>query len=134
MSDDKKDKIGYKNPPKNTQFKKGQSGNPGGRPKKSQNVQSLVKKEMAEIISVEENGMTKELSKAQVLVKGLFAQALQQDHKAIRTLWPLLQQIGVLDQQLEQQTEIDHMQPSDLDILKRFIPHLEAKEENHNEA
>jgi len=39
MSEDKKSnkdkKVGYKKPPKKTQFKKGKSGNPKGRPKKS---------------------------------------------------------------------------------------------------
>lgn len=32
-----KDEVGYKKPPKKTQFKKGQSGNPKGRPKGSKN-------------------------------------------------------------------------------------------------
>lgn len=35
MSEDYK--VGYKTPPKPTQFKKGKSGNPGGRPKGTSN-------------------------------------------------------------------------------------------------
>ena len=36
MADDDYD-VGYKKPPKTKQFKKGKSGNPGGRPKGSKN-------------------------------------------------------------------------------------------------
>jgi Family of unknown function (DUF5681) len=32
-------KVGYGKPPKTTRFKKGKSGNPGGRPKGSLNLQ-----------------------------------------------------------------------------------------------
>jgi predicted outer membrane protein len=34
MTNDQSPKVGYKNPPKHTQFQKGRSGNPRGRPKK----------------------------------------------------------------------------------------------------
>ena len=39
MSDDD-DPVGYKTPPKNTQFQPGQSGNPKGRPKGTKNQQN----------------------------------------------------------------------------------------------
>ena len=36
--------IGYGKPPKHIQFKKGQSGNPKGRPKKPKNLAALILK------------------------------------------------------------------------------------------
>lgn len=35
-------KAGYKNPPQHTRFKKGASGNPGGRPKCSKNLRTII--------------------------------------------------------------------------------------------
>jgi hypothetical protein len=35
MMEKSTEKVGYKNPPKNTQFQPGKSGNPAGRPKGS---------------------------------------------------------------------------------------------------
>jgi len=36
------DEVGYKKPPKNSQFKKGQSGNPGGRPRREKNNSARI--------------------------------------------------------------------------------------------
>jgi len=42
--DKKQDNIGYKSPPNDTRFKKGQSGNPKGRPPKSKSKLQLYEK------------------------------------------------------------------------------------------
>jgi hypothetical protein len=36
------DKVGYGNPPKDTQFQPGQSGNPGGRPKRHKGLSEAL--------------------------------------------------------------------------------------------
>lgn len=47
MSDEKKDyEVGYGKPPKRTRFKKGQSGNPKGRPKGAKGFTASLKREM----------------------------------------------------------------------------------------
>jgi hypothetical protein len=43
-----KHEIGYKHPPKRTQFRPGISGNPSGRPKGSRNVAAVVRRTLEE--------------------------------------------------------------------------------------
>jgi hypothetical protein len=46
------DRPGYKNPPKGSQFKKGQSGNPNGRPKGTPNPGSIIATLVARKVTV----------------------------------------------------------------------------------
>jgi Family of unknown function (DUF5681) len=75
-------RVGYRRPPKKTQFKKGQSGNPRGRPKGSHNLATDLKEELEDRVTVRESGRSRRLSKQQVLIKTLMAKALQGDLKA----------------------------------------------------
>lgn len=83
---DKDNKVGYKNPPKSTQFKPGQSGNPKGRPKGLKNLSTDLKDELEEKIVVTEGGKTLELTKQRAMLKTLMAKALKGDTKAANSL------------------------------------------------
>ena len=48
--------VGYGKPPKETRWKKGQSGNTSGRPLKSKNQKSIYQRTMAKQVSVKQNG------------------------------------------------------------------------------
>lgn len=61
--------TGYANPPKETQFKKGQSGNPKGRPKGDKNYLTLANRELSQKVSIMENGRHKTISKKEVFIK-----------------------------------------------------------------
>lgn len=74
--------VGYAKPPKSGQFKKGQSGNPKGRPKGARGVKASLKRELESSMTVRERGREVKLSKAEVLAKGLVGAALKGDTKA----------------------------------------------------
>ncbi|WP_445949374.1 DUF5681 domain-containing protein, partial [Sphingorhabdus sp.] len=50
------DAVGYGNPPKHSQFKKGQSGHPKGRPRGKRNMASLVAEVLAQKVTITANG------------------------------------------------------------------------------
>lgn len=86
--------IGYKRPPKSGQFKKGQSGNPKGRPKGSNNFVMLLEQELAQSIVVNENGKKKTVTRMQAMVKRMVSGALQGETKAMLTLVEILKRTG----------------------------------------
>jgi hypothetical protein len=63
--------VGHGKPPKSTQFKKGQSGNPKGRPKGSKNFATVYHKVGREFVTVKENGRTRRLTKQEALLVDL---------------------------------------------------------------
>jgi hypothetical protein len=78
--------VGYGRPPKHTQFKKGQSGNPKGRKKGARGRKTDLRAELNERIEVTENGKSVKLTKQQLMVKQLAAKALKGDVRAISKL------------------------------------------------
>jgi len=81
--DDKTDEVGYMKPPKRTQFTKGKSGNPKGRPKGSQNVATLMEMIDRQLVQVTENGRTRYVTKFRAMVLQLTNKALRGDIRAI---------------------------------------------------
>ena len=75
--------VGYRKPPKNTQFKTGQSGNTKGRPKGSRNMKTDLEEELNEKITITESGKQRKLTKQKVMLKSLFAKAVKGDPRAI---------------------------------------------------
>ena len=93
MADDKDDKkdydVGYGKPPKQHQFKKGQSGNPRGRPKDSRNLKQVLMEVAQEELPITENGQLRVVSRKEALVRTLFAKALKGDLRATKQLTDL---------------------------------------------
>ncbi len=78
--------VGYKKPPKHSQFKKGQSGNPRGRPRRAKTIASLFSGVLDEKVTVTENGRRHKIAKAEAMLKHLVNDAAQGDIKATQTV------------------------------------------------
>jgi hypothetical protein len=76
--------VGFGKPPKHTQFRKGHSGNPKGRPKGSQNVSALIRKMFHEKVTVKSNGRTRSMTKLEAAFVQLINKAANGDLKALK--------------------------------------------------
>lgn len=79
-------KVGFAKPPKDHQYKKGQSGNPKGRPKKSRNIAVLFRKGMDEKVVVTENGKQKKITVREAIVQRALIEAMKGKDKAIERI------------------------------------------------
>jgi hypothetical protein len=78
--------IGFGKPPKRTQFKKGQSGNPRGRPKGQPNIATVLVKALREKVIVNENGRRKVITKLEASITQLVNKAAAGDLRALQQL------------------------------------------------
>lgn len=90
MSDDDPDEVvGYRRPPKKSQFKKGVSGNRKGRPRRKTNfevgpnmdpeIAELILSEASRAVSIRENGRAEDVSIKKALLRTLNHSALKGD-------------------------------------------------------
>ena len=61
--------IGYGKPPEHTRFKKGQSGNPKGRPRRAKTTGTILRETLKEKVTVTENGKRREINKLELILK-----------------------------------------------------------------
>lgn len=113
----KKDyEVGWKRPPKASQFKKGKSGNVNGRPKLKKAFKTDLQEELEEIIAVSDKGKSKSITKQRALLKRLTANALNGNMQALKTL------ITLIISQLPQTEEVvEALSNDDLAIIQKFI-------------
>ena len=78
--------VGFGRPPRLTQFKPGQSGNPAGRPRGAKNFATALEEELNARLTVTENGRRRRISKREVIAKHLVNKAASGDLKAIPLL------------------------------------------------
>ena len=80
--DDRDYGVGYRRPPKETRFKKGQSGNPKGRPKGSRNLSKILEEALFRKVSIKDERGTRDVVYIAALVQKLSVDALKGDSRA----------------------------------------------------
>ena len=94
MSRDMDDyQVGYGKPSRHTQFAKGQSGNPRGRPSGSKNMATLVREALNKMVIVAEDGGRRKISKCEAIVTQIINKAAKADWRAIKILLEIIRKI-----------------------------------------
>jgi hypothetical protein len=81
--------VGYGKPPVNTRFKPGQSGNPKGRPKGTNNLRRDVQKLLKKGVPLNEHGRRRTVSTQEAALLRLREKALKGDARALDLLLEL---------------------------------------------
>jgi hypothetical protein len=118
--------VGYGKPPKHSQFKKGESGNPRGRPKGSKNLTTLIKRELDSRITVEQNGKKRKIRRKEALVKSFVNDALKGKDRPREKIFDFIERAEKAD--VEQPSE-SVLAQRDTQILERFL----ARKSNAND-
>ncbi|UWU90609.1 DUF5681 domain-containing protein [Bradyrhizobium sp. CB1015] len=108
--------VGYGNPPKHSQFKPGQSGNPKGRPKGSRNFKTDLRETLQSPVNVTQHGREKRITTQRATLEMLRAKALRGDQRALEQL------IRLLEKYDEPEARIDApLGTSDQAILDAYV-------------
>ena len=89
--------VGYGRPPVATQFQKGQSGNPAGRPKGSKGISDVIAAALNERVTVTMNGKRRSITKWEAACTQMANQAASGDAKAAKLMIELLHQSEARD-------------------------------------
>ena len=135
MSDDTTDKpyeVGFGKPPKGTQFRKGESGNPKGRPKGKPNLATIINRTLQAKVTINENGRRREVTKYE-------AGLIQLSNKAASGDLPALKMVIVQARMAEERMQQDVSKKTGFDEadqkgLKSLMKRLQAKSEGDREG
>jgi hypothetical protein len=115
-------------------FKKGQSGNPGGRPKGAKGMKTLLAQELKESITVQQDGKKKHIRRSEALIKRMVNDALQGRDRPRDTV---LRYADAIEQD-QQQREAQELSADDQAILDRYferrLAHMKRTENNDESA
>jgi hypothetical protein len=89
-------KIGYGRPPEHTRFKKGQSGNPNGRPQGRANAKTIVARAINEKVTVREGDRARAMTKLEGMLQAHLVKAIKGDARSASLVINLVARLGLL--------------------------------------
>lgn len=113
--------VGYKRPPREHSWKKGECGNPKGRPPGHRNLASALTAVLHESVSVPVDGEEREMTKLEAVTRQLVDKALDGDP---RLLHELLAEIHKKETQAELDTAGQPLPEVDREVLEALYVRL----------
>lgn len=89
------DEVGYCKPPKSTQWKPGQSGNPTGKKKGVKNFGTQLQKVLSKVVKFKQGGETKNATLIELVVNAPFQHGMEGDTKNAALALKLVEEFGV---------------------------------------
>jgi len=131
QSNDGSNAVGYGKPPKATRFRKGQSGNPKGRPKGKLNIATVILRALEVKVVINENGRRREVTKLEAAMMQLVNKAASGDLRALDSVTALAQ---MAEERVEQeQSRKPGLEDIDKWVLEDLKERLEAASKGGNE-
>ncbi len=116
--------TGYKKPPMHSQWKKGQSGNPSGKPKKEPSLNAKLKNLAAKEIVVTENGKKVSMTQDEAMLVAVLMKAMKGDMAAVKFVF---EQLGAGEEALLSPPAMK-LGPEDMEVLNNRITWLEIRD------
>jgi hypothetical protein len=109
--------VGYRRPPRASQFQPGTSGNPRGRRKGSRSVGAILNGIMSQKVTVSEGGRTRRVSRLEVMLLRLANDAARGDARVTKLLLELNDRYG---QPIDGGGQSQELSSDDLKILAAY--------------
>ena len=121
-------KVGYRRPPKHSQFRKGQSGNRNGRPKGKQNLKDQLLEVYTGLVDINVDGKRRRVPRLVAAAMVQSKRALTGDVRSQVAMFKNVAELGGFDQNLEPsvpetvkneltQEELDRLTVDQLDLI-----------------
>ena len=118
--------VGFGKPPRNTRFAAGNQAGKRGRPKDSENLDTIIKEEFDAKVVLTEGGKARKASKRRVGVRQLANKVASGDTKSFALYLELLRKTGQLVQ--PQTGETLALDTRDMDTFERILAFLDVAE------
>lgn len=118
MAAEGEDKVGYGRPPKKNQFKKGQSGNPSGRPKKAPVLADVLNRQLSKELMVNGPGGPTKMTIMEMTIAATAKKAVSGDTRAANSLIQMTERHGVGAKAVESEVDVEaDMMLADMMVL-----------------
>lgn len=113
--------VGYMRPPKHSRFKKGQSGNPNGRPlREPLTAAAILAEELQSTVFVTENGQRIKTDKLTLLIKQNINQAIKGNARSLDIFLKMLDRIERINKTPTKRHPRTRIDPSKLTLEEKL--------------